>query len=316
VWTRVDGTQKQCGSCHGAPPPAPHPHDPACQNCHADAGPSLTIKTPAQHIDGTVQITSVHPAGYNAREKHGHDFDAQGPAPCATAGCHGVALTGGNTGGPSCNTCHTAGWQTDCKFCHGTTADGAPPAGVLGQTAASDVHVGAHARHVGATATHAAWDCTTCHTRPSTALTPGHIDGANGVVRAEVVFSTLNPSSAYSFSAATCASSYCHGSGVATRTSPAWTQMTPLACVDGCHGGDPNRTGMSSGHRRNEHRKPCATCHKSVVNATGTIMNVALHVNGAKDVQFAAAGSSYNAARKSCTGTGNGCHGSGTQSSW
>jgi len=316
VWTRVDGTQKQCGSCHGAPPPAPHPQDPACQNCHADAGPNGTIKTPAQHIDGTVQITAVHPAGYSAREKHGYEFDAQGPASCATAGCHGAALTGGTTGGPSCNTCHTASWQTDCKFCHGTTADGAPPAGVLGQTAASDLHVGAHARHVGATATHAAWDCTYCHTKPSTALTPGHIDGANGVVRAEVVFSTLNPSSAYNFTAATCANSYCHGSGVATRTSPAWTQMTPLACVDGCHGGDPNRAGMSSGHRRNEHRKPCATCHRSVVGAANQILDAALHVNGTKDVQFTAAGSSYNAAKKSCTGTGNGCHGSGTQSSW
>jgi hypothetical protein len=92
--------------------------------------------------------------------------------------------------------------------------------------------------------------------------------------------------------------------------------MTPLACVDGCHGGDPSRTGMSSGHRRGDHKKPCATCHKSVVGATHQIINVALHVNGAKDVQFTAAGSSYNATRNSCTGTGNGCHGSGTQSSW
>jgi len=31
---------------------------------------------------------------------------------------------------------------------------------VLGQTAASDPHVGAHAKHVGATAMHAAWNCT------------------------------------------------------------------------------------------------------------------------------------------------------------
>ena len=25
VWTRVDGSQTTCGSCHGAPPPLPHP---------------------------------------------------------------------------------------------------------------------------------------------------------------------------------------------------------------------------------------------------------------------------------------------------
>src|SRR4029078_5117692 len=95
VWTRVDGTQKQCTSCHGAPPPAPHPQNTACEACHADAGPSLTIKTPTQHIDGTVQVTSVHPPGYSAREMHGYDFDKTGSSSCATAGCHGTSLTGG-----------------------------------------------------------------------------------------------------------------------------------------------------------------------------------------------------------------------------
>ncbi len=318
VWNRVDGTQAQCTSCHGSPPPAPHPASTACESCHADAGPNQTIRTPAQHIDGTVQVTagSNHPPGYNAREMHGYDFDKHGSSSCATAGCHGVTLNGGSTGGPSCNTCHTANWQTDCKFCHGTTANGAPPQGVTGQTAASDPHVGAHGKHLGATAMHPAWDCTYCHTLPSTALTPGHIDGAGGAIQAEVVFSTRNPSSVFSFTTNTCASNYCHGSGLANKTSPAWTSTTVLGCVDGCHGGDPSRSGMSSDHRRGDHKKSCATCHKSVVDATNKIVNVGLHVNGAKDVQFSAAGSSYNAATKSCTGTGNGCHGSGTERGW
>lgn len=318
LWTKVDGTQKQCASCHGSPPPLPHPQNPACDSCHMDAGPNQTIKTPALHIDGTVQVTagSNHPAGYNAREAHGYDFDKKGSSSCATAGCHGVALTGGNSGGPSCNTCHTASWQSDCKFCHGTSANGAPPQGVMAELAPTDLHVGAHAKHVGATTMHAAWDCTVCHTKPSSALTPGHIDGTGGIVQAEVVFSTLNPSSVFSFAATTCASSYCHGSGVTTKASPAWTSTTALACVDGCHGGDPNRTGMSSNHRRSDHKKPCATCHKSVVDANLNILSPALHVNGAKDVQFGPAGSSYNPANKSCTGTGNGCHGTGTKTGW
>jgi predicted CxxxxCH...CXXCH cytochrome family protein len=271
---------------------------------------------PQLHIDGIVQITQVHPPGYNAREMHGYDFDKHGSSTCATAGCHGVSLNGGNTGGPSCNSCHTANWQTDCKFCHGTSANGAPPQGVLGQTAASDPHVGAHAAHVGATAMHPAWDCTYCHTMPSTALTPGHIDGTGGIVQAEVVFSSRNPSSVFSFTANTCATNTCHGSGVATKTSPPWTSTAALGCVDSCHGGDPSRSGMSSGHRRGDHKKSCATCHKSVVDSGLKIINVALHVNGTKDVQFAPAGSSYNPANKSCTGTGNGCHGNGTRNGW
>lgn len=318
VWTKVDGTQKQCTSCHGSPPPLPHPQNSACETCHADAGPNQTIKTPSMHIDGTVQVTagSNHPAGYSARDQHGYIFDGSGPSTCATAACHGVALNGGTTGGPSCNTCHTANWQTDCKFCHGTSANGAPPESVMGKVDPALPEVGAHTKHVGATAMHAAWDCTFCHTKPTAALTPGHIDGTGGIIRAEVVFSTLNPSSVFSFTAYTCATNYCHGSGVATKTSPAWTSTTALACVDGCHGGSPNYTGMSSGHRRSDHKKPCATCHKAVVDANLNILNPALHVNGAKDVQFTATGSSYNATNKSCTGTGNGCHGNGTQNGW
>jgi predicted CxxxxCH...CXXCH cytochrome family protein len=263
-----------------------------------------------------VQITSVHPPGYSAFDQHGYDFDAHGSSSCATAGCHGIALNGGNTGGPSCNNCHTPSWQTDCKFCHGTTANGAPPQGVKGQTAANLPQVGAHARHVGATAMHAAWDCTYCHIKPSNALDRGHIDGLGGIIQAEVIFSPLNPSSAYSFTANTCTTSYCHGSGVTSKTSPAWISTTPLACVDGCHGGDPSRTGMSSNHRRSEHKKACATCHKSVVDANNNIVNAALHVNGAKDVQFTAAGSSYNPTNRSCSATGNGCHGNGTKTGW
>jgi hypothetical protein len=73
---------------------------------------------------------------------------------------------------------------------------------------------------------------------------------------------------------------------------------------------------MSSNHRRSAHARSCNTCHKSVVDGNNAIINVALHVNGAKDVQFTAAGSSYNPANKSCTGTGSGCHGAGTRTGW
>lgn len=33
-WTQVDGTQVTCGSCHGLPPPAPHPEGTNCASCH------------------------------------------------------------------------------------------------------------------------------------------------------------------------------------------------------------------------------------------------------------------------------------------
>src|SRR5262249_47038028 len=161
--------------------------------------------------------------------------------------------------------------------------------------------------HVAATTRHAAWDCVYCHVKPTSATSPNHIEGS-GTVRAEVVFSTLNSGSQYNLTAFTCTTSYCHGPGVAgkTGTSPAWTSTTQLACVDGCHGGSPNYTNMSSNHKRSDHKKPCATCHKNVVDAANKILAVGLHVNGTKDVQFSAAGSSYNPATRACTGTGSG----------
>jgi predicted CxxxxCH...CXXCH cytochrome family protein len=318
-WTKVDGTQSTCTSCHGNPPPSPHPQDSNCQNCHNDMSSPTTFSAPQNHINGTVEVTMVHPAGYNAREQHGYDFDKMGPSTCATASCHGTALTGGNTGGPSCENCHS-GWQTQCTFCHGGTDNttGAPPQGVLGATAATDPTVGAHSIHVNQTTRHAAWDCNYCHTKPSSALTPGHVDGTGGVVQAEVVFSSFNPAGTFTTATYTCSNMYCHGTGVsgATGPAPAWTSTATLACVDGCHGGSPNYTNMSSEHRNSSHKKPCATCHMTVVDANLNIINLGLHVNGTRDVQFQNAGSSYNAAAKSCTNTGNGCHGTGTKSSW
>jgi predicted CxxxxCH...CXXCH cytochrome family protein len=275
-----------------------------------------TFSAPTKHINGVVEVTSVHPPGYNAREQHGYEFDKNGKSTCATANCHGVALTGGSTGGPSCNNCHS-GWQTSCTFCHGGTDNmtGAPPQDVLNMNTAA---VGAHTKHVTQTTRHVAWDCTYCHIKPANAVDTGHIDGTGGIVQAEVIFSGLNPAGAFTATTMTCANMYCHGTGVAgnTKTAPAWTSTTTLACVDGCHGGDPNRTAMSSNHRRSDHKKSCATCHKNVVDANNNIINLNLHVNGARDVQFSNAGSSYNPTTRACTNTGNGCHGTGKKSGW
>lgn len=330
-WTKVDGTQSTCTACHGNPPPAPHPQGAVtdCGTCHSDVKPGAptTFLTPTMHINGTVDVTagSNHPAGYQMVTMHGYDVDKKGLSTCATAGCHGTTLQGGSTGGPSCSTatgCHDQvktgyTWQTQCTFCHGDitngAGNGAPPSGVLAATAATDPTVGAHQDHVKATTMHVAWDCTYCHTKPSSALTPGHIDGTGGVVQAEITFSSLNPASSYSFTALTCANNYCHGGGSTTKTSPAWTSTTPLACVDGCHGGSPNYTGMSSTHKKSEHKKACNYCHGSVVDATPAISNTALHVDGIKQVYFPGGGT-YNSSTRRCSGVP-GCH-NGSSSSW
>ena len=326
LWTKVDGTQvdsTQCDSCHGAPPPPPHPTGVNCENCHPDAGPNRTILPAmrAMHIDGTTQVIpgSSHPAGYAMVTMHGYEVDKTGMASCATAGCHGVTLTGGTGGGPSCATagCHPVGggftWQTQCTFCHGVKAtpsgNGAPPQGVLGATAPTDKTVGAHTSHVGATAMHAAWDCGMCHTKPANATAPGHIDGTGGIVQAEVRFSPLNPSSVYSFAATTCTTNYCHGTGTTTKTTPAWTSTTALTCTS-CHPTTLLKTGEHEKHIKDENMK-CSDCHLTVVDLNMGIINPGLHVNGAKEIKMPTG--TWTPATKACSGLpGGACHGTKT----
>ncbi len=57
-WTKVDGTQATCGSCHSMPPPPPHPYPTNCSACHEDMAPdNLTFRHPELHVDGVVTFT-------------------------------------------------------------------------------------------------------------------------------------------------------------------------------------------------------------------------------------------------------------------
>jgi predicted CxxxxCH...CXXCH cytochrome family protein len=56
-WTRVDGTEAACGSCHAIPPPRPHPNPDSypCAHCHANmAADNLSFTRPDLHVDGIV----------------------------------------------------------------------------------------------------------------------------------------------------------------------------------------------------------------------------------------------------------------------
>ncbi|MDI7268554.1 MAG: CxxxxCH/CxxCH domain-containing protein [Myxococcota bacterium] len=56
LWTLVDGTQAACGTCHGLPPPAPHPPAASGCGCHRNVTPTLGFRDPALHIDGDVDV--------------------------------------------------------------------------------------------------------------------------------------------------------------------------------------------------------------------------------------------------------------------
>ncbi len=57
LWTLTDGTQAQCNSCHGLPPPPPHPSGPLfCGDCHPNIGFPLQILDPSTHVNGIVDL--------------------------------------------------------------------------------------------------------------------------------------------------------------------------------------------------------------------------------------------------------------------
>jgi predicted CXXCH cytochrome family protein len=104
VWNVVDGSQAACGTCHGLPPPAPHPANDRCETCHAPvAGPRKTIADPTRHVDGKL------------------DFSTTG-----CAGCHGDPPAPGDesySGGAGAHAPHLA-IGLDCKTCHGHDGSG------------------------------------------------------------------------------------------------------------------------------------------------------------------------------------------------
>lgn len=60
VWTQVDGSQARCGSCHGLPPPLPHPIFGDCAKCHRGTmspKDSEAILNLELHINGKVDVT-------------------------------------------------------------------------------------------------------------------------------------------------------------------------------------------------------------------------------------------------------------------
>lgn len=243
-----------------------------------------------------------HPKGFADQFQHG--LEAKLHEQTCTD-CHGADLTGG--AGLSCDTCHPSGWRTDCTFCHGGTenATGAPPQSIRDDRF-NDTAFGVHTRHVEEN-THAAYDCTQCHQKPTDVLSAGHMfDSTAG--QAEVTFSAgLSSAGSWSASAFSCSNLYCHGNGQGNNGRVAVADA-PLSCSS-CHADSSSgRDGwdlMSGAH--DDHLREgisCADCHNGTTTDGRTIATPSQHVNGTKDIAFST--SAMSRSGSTCTGT---CHG-------
>ncbi|MBI1945795.1 MAG: CxxxxCH/CxxCH domain-containing protein [Deltaproteobacteria bacterium] len=240
-WTLVDGSQARCDSCHGAPPPAPHPAGEllegsgaagaGCVRCHdetVDEQGQIRVAA-ATHIDGVVQ-----------------------------------------TRGPECGACHG----------DPTSTDGAPPRDLAGNTETQFPGVGAHQAHLAANGRSAPVACADCHVVPTVGRQEGHIDDGDRRAELTFAGLAVHDGAAPSYQGVSCSSSYCHGGTLpeaaaraADQPAPAWTQVdgTFAACTS-CHGAPPG-----AGHPA---QAECAACHAAVIGPDRVFTTPALHVDG------------------------------------
>lgn len=264
--------------------------------------------------DGEPTPTPYHPAGYENMAVHGMEAKFQEQA-CAS--CHGERLEGAGNA-VSCDSCHPAGWRTNCTFCHGAVENdtGAPPLYIDGTTDSERTAFTVHDEHVTPSANHAAFDCVQCHVKPEDVLSPGHLfvqDTSAGT--AEVTFlAGLSPDAAWSGEG--CSALYCHGSGL--RSDGAIEADAGDRACDSCH---PNQSSGAGGWETMSGRHElhldegfvCSECHASVVSggtpgpsgAAGTIVSPERHVDGIVENEFPS-GMVFDDG--SCTGV---CHGEG-----
>jgi predicted CxxxxCH...CXXCH cytochrome family protein len=252
----------------------------------------------------------VHPDGWvtvNSPEFHGAYIAARNYEFDDCRSCHGNDYSGGLVG-VSCRDCHSdAAGPEACNTCHGAFAadasdlrNVAPPAGLDGETLASQPAVGAHQRHLRYNPSRPVIEaCQECHRVPTDMRSAGHLDALGPT--ADVVFADSMaslttesgvriPAPVFDPGTHSCSGTYCHGNWgllkaqsandfvyVADKiegnvAAPVWTSPSTAACGT-CHGLPP------TGHEPHALTE-CADCHDGVVDAAGGIADSTLHMNG------------------------------------
>ncbi|MCA9733080.1 MAG: CxxxxCH/CxxCH domain-containing protein [Deferribacteres bacterium] len=282
-WTRVDGTQDACGTCHALPPASPHPSNTRCYICHGDVvDANKNIIDKNLHINGETNVKGQHPTGWMSTSSanfHGIFIRVSSWNLKQCQDCHGDDYSGGLVGS-SCLSCHPSSPE-GCTVCHGgmDNNSGAPPEDIDGNHLTSARGIGAHTAHLSTGKLSTGFACETCHTVPGTFDVAGHVDSD---LPAEIHFGGLarqegaNPT----WDGTTCQNSYCHGNftmGDQTND-PTWTisDGTQAACGT-CHSLPPQGR-----HSKNDR---CHLCHSDVVSSTNKIINNVLHINGKADVR-------------------------------
>ena len=243
--------------------------------------------------EGLTSESNIHPAGYDAPEKHGAAFLAD-QTDCFF--CHGDQLQGGFAE-VSCASCHP-GWQTNCTFCHSAASTVNVEQSAF-ETPIPKNDPGAHTAHVRSSDSHTFYGCALCHEARTSISTDGHLlDQGDGDLR----FGDLAGEHA-SYTNGVCSNIYCHGNGQQPSGDVAWSVDSELGC-SGCHGDETDPSGMSGDHKLHlDLSIRCQACHGEVMNADNKFESRELHVNGARDLSLELG--QYDPETGTCTDT---CH--------
>jgi len=141
TWTSPRTSDKACGSCHGLPPPAPHPQSDRCSACHGEViDAERHFIAPERHVDGIVDYkvgdcTTCH----GSKENAAPPVDTLGNSDVSAigVGAHQAHLTGGDNGRPlECAECHVVPTQATEPM----HVDGLPAELTFSGIARSDKH--------------------------------------------------------------------------------------------------------------------------------------------------------------------------------
>src|SRR6185369_11251426 len=250
-WTKVDGSQAACGTCHSIPPPAStgHVQSTACGSCHS--GYTSTSVNVATHVNGTVDVnglacTSCH-GDPNRAAAAGADPKVQAAPPIDTHG--DTATTARGVGAHQAHLTPSAGALAAplaCADCH------VVPERIPHSNGVVDVAFGPKARTGGATPTWNGATCATVYCHGSTLGAGGtnhepqwtKVDGSQAACGS--CHSIPPPASIGHVQSTACGS--CHSGYTSTSVNVA-THVNGKVDVSGagctaCHG-DPNRAAVA-----------------------------------------------------------------------
>jgi predicted CxxxxCH...CXXCH cytochrome family protein len=109
-WTAPRSSAEACDSCHGAPPPSPHPENESCEHCHGAVMASADqFLAPERHVDGTVDLPEDCEGCHGTAASYAPPPDLSGSTAVSSigVGAHQAHLTGGDFSRPvECSACH------------------------------------------------------------------------------------------------------------------------------------------------------------------------------------------------------------------